>query len=163
MYIPLDYWWIGIVSYLFCHAAHIVWWRFAAVNRGVVALLLIFFVPVIAIGLAGLAHTEISMIPPLFTHACLAAQYVAVYPAVQACSPTLKILEYLRLSVSTSEDQLVTACAPDSIVQARLDDLEKGGLVGRMNEKYSLNTTGHFVAYVFQHYRRLLRLPLGAG
>lgn len=152
--ISVDNWWWGAVSYACCHLLHIAWWRIAPPHRALLPLLISFYGPLIvdAVWLTPSAA---------LLHALLAANYIAVYPAVQASSPTLRMVLLLRSGLT--EPQLLTALSTDRLLDDRLSDLQKSGLLVTHEGKLVLSRRGNWLASFFLAYRRLLGLPEGAG
>lgn len=155
MDLSLTYWWWGIVSYGVAHTFHIFWWRQFPVKRHLLLLGILFGFPVFALAIVGPSA--------VLTHLTLTAQYIAIYPAFQATSPTIEILEFLRVRGIASENEILQTCSNQSIVQDRISDLETGGLIRRKTQSFELSLRGRLLAEIFIGYRALLGLPVGEG
>lgn len=149
-------WAWGLVSYAVSHALHVVIWRARTPNRQVVALFGILCAPA--------ALVAYYSIPAAITHFSCAASYIALYPAFQAVSPTIQILELLRKMPSGApRNQLVAAFASPSLVSDRVADLMRGGLLIQNEESARLTWRGRLLARFFIVYRSLLGLAEGGG
>lgn len=160
--ISLEYWWVGIASYALSHYVHIGWWKRHHIRQHLVPLAIVFGIPILVLP-ACLDFNPDQWVAPVLTHASLAAQYIAIYPAFQAISPTLEILDWLRKTKSASEEQILAACRERSPVGDRIRDLENGGLIVRQSNGFELSIRGRLLAQIFIRYRALLGLSLGAG
>ena len=149
-------WVWGIISYAACHVLHIVIWRFRTPKRQVVMLFLTLCVPALFL-------TAFSFEAAL-THFSCACSYIALYPAFQAVSPTIQILELLRQVPSGApREQLVAAFASPSLVSDRIGDLLSGGLLTQGKNGPELTTRGKLLARFFIFYRATLGLQEGGG
>lgn len=164
MSIPIDYWWWGLITYLTLHAVHVAVWRWKGTRHHLRDLMIVFMVPVLLFlggALAWLSFAEI--LAPGLTYFALTAQYIAIYPAFQASSPTIELLERVRRSGGMDRNVLIVELGGKDLVQARVRDLEIGGLVRRRGDEVELTALGSALARFFIGYRRSLGLPLGGG
>lgn len=150
----LGTWAWGLVSYGLCHGWHVVVWRYLRPSRDILCLFALLLVPVPLVlwkfgGAAAL------------THFWLSAQYLAVYPALQASSPTLHLLDSLsRLPGGVESDRLLESMAGIDRHEDRALCLKRGGLV---DADGGLSWSGRSLARAFLLYRRWLGLREGEG
>ena len=167
MIIPLDYWWAGIFTYLAAHTIHIMLWRLSTIHHQVATLLAVFLGSALFvyrfIATDGSAHLS-ELVAPIIVHLSLSIQYVAVYPAFQASSPTIEIINLLRKSKNLTMEELLERYPKKTLVSARVQDLVDGGLA-RHSEEGGLILTGpgSCIAALFIVYRKLIGLPIGEG
>jgi hypothetical protein len=164
--ISLRGWAWAIPAYALLHFLHVVLWRIRRPQKDVVCLfeLLIGFPTLLCAVLALWGISPLRMLPALVFEWILAANYIAVYPAVQASSPTLDMLSQLRKNpTGLTETELSQHAGPTSLFQDRLSDLVQGGLVKRSESGFELTWKGNGLATFFVVYRRFLGLPRGAG
>jgi hypothetical protein len=164
IFFPLDYWAYGLSSYLFFHILHILVWRGRAL-KGDVRLLF-----VLLIGIPEVVYLNLLLkwggvwVAPGIVHGLLAANYIAIYPAFQASSPTISILAFLwREKRTIPETDLVKLFATEDVMGNRMEDLATSGLVKKEDEKLSLSSKGRLLATFFIFYRKALGLPRGVG
>ncbi len=166
MMLSMEFWWVGLLTYALGHAVHMAWWRLVVVRGHLRTLLVIFLAPVFAFwavveSVGFFNWNEIAA--PLLTHLSLTAQYIAIYPAFQATSPTLELLEMVASSGGMTRANILARFAGQSVLEARILDLETGRLVKRTDHGLELTLSGRLLAQIFIGYRALLRLPLGDG
>jgi predicted transcriptional regulator len=164
--ISLRSWFWAVPVYALLHLIHVLSWRIRRPANDVVSLFLLFialpfvgFVILIAWGAEALP-----LFPILMFVWILSANYIAVYPAVQASSPTLDILHLLRQHPEgLTETELTSKAGSASLFQDRLSDLVRGGLMKPTHNGFELTVKGNLLATFFVNYRRLIGLPRGAG
>lgn len=162
--ISLNLWQYGVLSYLFCHLLHLLVWRSSGIEPGVRLLFtLLVGVPVL-IYLNLLLKFGVAWIAPALIHFLLAANYIAIYPAFQASSPTIRILAFLWKTKRTmGERELVSQFGTQDLMGKRVEDLTLSGLVRAENGALLLSAKAKLLAGFFVFYRRLLGLPRGEG
>jgi hypothetical protein len=159
----LDDWGWGLGSYFFCHFLHLVIWRRRQPVHDVVILFsLLFFIPGFLYLAAGFYRGPTLVFAPLMTHLVIAANYIAFYPAIQARSPTLRILNVLREKPLT-EIEIASALTDSSQFSDRLQDLVTGGLLIPQGGTFVATSRGRRLADFFRGYRRFIGLPPGEG
>ncbi len=150
----LGNWGWGIASYALCHGIHLAWWHFQRPERDLVAL----FVWFLAVPLPVLLFKAG---PGAFlVHFWLSAQYLAVYPAFQASSPTLHLLAALSKARKLPVSQLLEQTVGLNRENERELSLRNGGLV---RKEGGLTFSGKRLAEFFLLYRRWLGLREGEG
>lgn len=154
-------WWWGGISYSVCHLAHVLIWRFAPVRRDVKALFFLFIVgPASLFAVSLLLNLNFTWAAGVF-HFALAANYIAIYPAFQASSPTLTILDALyRRNDWADLRELVGAVGGEKVLSDRVEDLKRSGLTTGESQ---LTAKGNFLSTIFITYRQLIGLPEGGG
>ena len=157
------FWWLGIFSFTINLVLHVLIWRSLKPKRDILYLFFCFIgVPLGVFSLtSGLGFTFST--PALLFHLLLSLNYIAIYPAFQASSPTVRLLELLRQSNEgmdrTELNQHLLSC---SALKCRYNELLSGGLI---QEKGSpvLSRPGFFLASFFLFYRKMLGLGEGVG
>lgn len=167
-FIPLHYWWLGVLSYGACHGAHISAWRRRPVSHHLLGLMLVLVVVpgVVVLGLGFAFGADSSWIAPCVVHLLLAGNYIAVYPAIQATSPTLQILVLLDSHpAGLSEEAILESVATNSVMADRVGDLLRAKLVRRSvpGGSLTLSWRGNLLAEFFAGYRQIIGLARGAG
>ncbi len=166
----MQHWYLGVLVYFAIHGLHIFVWRFFAPAKQFKALGALF------LGLGPLALTWVLLpvlstewsatVTPYFIYCCLSVHYIAMYPSFQAISPTLEFLYRMkRAPGGMTEPELASALGGAAIVNARVDDLLKAGLIKR-NQTGDLmiaNFQARLIGGAFRTYRLVLGLPEGEG
>ena len=144
-YVSLHHWWTGALTFAAAYAAHVALWRLVGVRREVVWLAVLFLLVPSAgyVAYGGFAAG-------LF-HFLLSANYIAIYPAFQASSPTIQILNLVRRSGAMTPEEITA--------RVRLEPPLTGGLL----RDGKLTRRGERIADLFTAYRRLIGLPPGRG
>lgn len=161
----------GVLAFIFIFFLHIVIWRvFRPKNHisSIFQLFLIFpFILAVFIYLLSNKYHFISIFD--FFSACLlffaiSCAYIQTYPAIQAWSPTLKIIYYLQKSKSgLSFKEMENLFSDKALLADRLDDLFKEKLVYQSDNVLKLSLKSKFMAWTFYLYRQLLGLQQGEG
>src|SRR3989344_3573269 len=157
----------GLPVFLAALGAHVLHWRTKRPRRDVVALcatflilpaLLIFSIPFLPIG-PGVLDLEEAFAAYLL-HFGLSGVYISSYPAFQAVSPSLQILQLFKTSGSggLSRAEIFQGFDPTSIVSARVRDLEDSNLIKRQGRGFALTWRGRAVAGLYSLYRKSLGL-----
>ena len=157
-----------MVSYAACHAWHVMAWRRRSVSRQSLGLALIFFAApsMAALGVWMAFGGNSTWLAPCVVHALLAANYIAIYPALQASSPTLQILLLLKNEPAGLPAEVILAKLATSAVMAdRVADLLRSELVRQSHPggKLDLSWRGNLLATFFASYRQIVGLARGAG
>lgn len=152
----LDGWEIGLLCFGSALSLHFLLWRYVRSARRYPVLFALFFV-------ASLIAVAVSSSPAAFwVAACLSLNYLAIFPAFQASSPTLVMLNHLWKRSKLSEGAL-RALFQESVVSSRLEDLFAGDFIREVDGKLVLTGRGKALATLFRSYRRFLGLPEGDG
>ncbi len=154
MNFSLGHWGWGVGSYFLFHAIHALTWNLRRPKRDFLWLFALFFLPVpVLFFKAGIGAALI--------HFWLSAQYVAIYPAFQASSPTLHLLAALAAEKSgLDEPSLLRAAAEVDREEERIGSLRQGGFVHTSGD---LSFLGRSLARCFLGYRSWLGLSEGRG
>ena len=145
---------IGLFGFIGLLVFQIHWWRRNPAARGYIVLFAIFLLGPIPL----LAHSA----EAFWVAFCLALNYLAIFPAFQASSPTLVMLYELWREEKVKESELRRLFEKD-VMMARLEDLRRGKFVGEKEGKLFLTRRGKCLAGLFQAYRVILGLPVGDG
>lgn len=144
--------WGGSV-FLLLFALQVLAWRIFRPKRQMLALFLIYFGPVF-----GLAYF---ILPAGIFLFALSAAYVMTFPAIQAQSPTLLLIQEIkRRGGRVGEDDLGAIFNERLLLEERKKDLSRDGLV---NADGSMGRFGKALAVVFLLYRRMLGISGGTG
>jgi hypothetical protein len=162
--ISLESAWMGVLTYLIAHLFHVTLWHVGETKSDVKLLFcLLFFIPsAVYLNLILKLGVDSRWVAPFIVHVILAMNYIAIYPAFQASSPTVHILTFLKKAGrSVSEVELIEKFGRGGgVVKDRLADLKQGGLV---QQEGQLTLKGKLLARIFITYRQILGLPMGAG
>lgn len=166
MYFPntigVGAWWVGVLTFVICLGTHIAVWRSTVVKRDVQTLLMVFILlPGITYAAALITLGTITL-PAALLHLVLSGNYIAIYPALQAVSPTLRMLNLLDKH-ALSEEEIVFSLSDPSLLGNRFQDLVCGGLLKMDNGKPVVTAKGRLIAQFFQTYRSVMGLPPGDG
>lgn len=100
----------------------------------------------------------------LLLYYLIAAAYIQTFPAIQADSPSLKIIDLIGNSKDgLKKEEIINAFLEESLREERLRDLINEGLIVKKNEELILTKKGKFLAKTFILYRKILGLKRGAG
>lgn len=100
-------------------------------------------------------------------HGSLSGVYAIAYPGIVHFSPTVEIAK--AIASGMPHGQLATELnlplfTPRNMLDLRLDNLLKAGMIQRQNEGWAITPKGARIAGTFVFFRRLLGLPeLGGG
>jgi hypothetical protein len=166
MYFPytvvVGAWWVGVLTFLLCLGTHIGVWRTAIVVKDVQTLFLVFILLPVVTYSAALISLGSGTLAPALVHLILSANYIAVYPALQAVSPTLRMLNLLKTH-ALNEEEIVFSLSDSSLLGNRVQDLVASGFLRIEKGKALVTKKGRLLARVFQTYRRFMGLPPGDG
>lgn len=159
----------GISLFLICLFVHVFIWRFWHPRRHGLALLMIFVLPIfiLAILLPNLwaAFTWLDFASVTLFHLSLSFAYIQTYPAVQALSPSLRILILVQTSMPAgmSEAEVLKFFDAEQILDDRIHDLTVSHLVSEINGALEITTKGRLFILPFLLLRKILGLPQGKG
>jgi len=156
---------MGVMTFLACLVAHIVWWRARRPRSDVRALFLVFLVlpAVVAVG-AMLVLPPFQVAGAFLLHVALACAYIQTYPAAQAQSPSLHILMAVgRAPQGLSREELLGAGSGEALVGARVDDLVANRLIVPEGDRYVLAPAARRLVLFFLGFRRVLGLTSKGG
>jgi hypothetical protein len=159
-------WWVGLITYLPFHLLHVAVWRMRPPRRDTHELLLFLFLLPLAVLLiwVGIGGTPRVGPAAILVHFLVAANYLAIYPALQASSPTVHLLCRLRRHPEGLTRETITDfMLKTSAVEARLKDLRNSSLIRHRDGRLELSGAGRLLAAIFLGYRRLLGLERGLG
>jgi len=166
MIVSLDYAWVGLVTYGISHLAHIWVWRNFLVRREVLLLIALTFSPLACYIAVLVIHSFslVHLIPPMALHLVLSIHYIAIYPAFQASSPSIRILWLLsRSSSGLTRQGIVTRLTDSRSTEGLVHELSRSRLLRRNKTGWTPTRLGKNLAIAFEWYRRLLGLPIGDG
>lgn len=117
----------GLALFLVSLASHVLLWRLAPRWRRIPLLLACFLLPpFLAFFCGGGPSAEAWLL-----HLALSFSYIQTYPAIQALSPTLRLLLILRDCEKTglSFDEILARLNPRTLDADRVEDLLKAGFL----------------------------------
>ena len=162
--LTIDYWWMGLFTYLPFHLTHVVIWRVSPPRRDAMELFAYLILLPVALGLLWIGFGGTLPWSAALLHALIAANYIAIYPAFQASSPTVHVVCQLW----DNPDGLPTTAVEKSVCDVthldhRVEDLRRSGMLVQTPTGWGLSRSGRLLAVFFQTYRRALGLQRGAG
>ena len=150
------------LTFLIALFAHLVIWKFwmPKKNRPVVLVIIFFWVLVLSIVML---KNFSQCIDYIVLYCSLTFAYILSYPAMEADSPSLAILNNIAKASKDglAKVELYKVMTDEVVVVARINDLLNDGLVYVESNKYFLTSQGLFLASVFVGFRKLLNLPKG--
>lgn len=157
-------WGIGLLVSALGQGLHLLIWRRKPAWRRLPLLLILLLLPSL-LGAIGTWQQLWPVSPSAWIlSACLSANYIAIYPAFQAASPTLQCLAALyRAPRDWSESEIQHRWGGENILSDRVRDLEHGGFIRRQRHTWQIAPRGRWLARTFRAYRWLLGLPQGDG
>ncbi len=161
--IETDYWWVGALFFLFSLFIHGIYWRKARATRSFTLLFTFFLLPPFL--LACVSFFREAFIFPSLINFILAVNYIAIFPAIQASSPSIKILALLfKNNGRLEKDILISHFPKDSLLLERYKDLETAGLIRAKNDGgWILTKPAQTLAQLFFIFRYVLGLKEGEG
>ncbi len=158
----------GFSLFFSCLALHVILWRWRHPRRHALALLGVFFLPLLAFGafFCGWHHGNLLDLTAIgLLHMALACAYIQIYPAVQAFSPTLVILLLVDKSMpeGVTQEELSEKLDDRFLLGARITDLVDANLIREAGGQLSLAPRGSQLIAFFIAFRRALGLGLGKG
>lgn len=118
----------GLQLFLLGLASHALLWRLAPSWRRIPVLLACFLAPgiLLAFRRQGAPLAEAWLI-----HLALSCAYIQTYPAIQALSPTLRLVLFLQDSGKSglSFEEMLARLEPRTLGADRIEDLLQGGLI----------------------------------
>lgn len=147
--------WIGALFFTFSFLFHLIFWRRSFLRRGLRFLFFLFLVPSLCLGIASLLFPHYFL--AFLCNTVLSLNYLAIYPALQASSPSLRLLRKLFLSPVAYPPPEDTHSGQD-----RVQDLIEMGWISK-HKTWSLSQGGKSIARFFLFFRSCLGLEEGAG
>jgi hypothetical protein len=163
-FVSLNYAGYGALSYAFFHILHVLVWRLGKIQTGIRLLFALLLGIPSLLYLNLILKVGLAWAVPGLVHVLLAANYIAIYPAFQASSPTIQLLAFLwKVKRSVREDELVSHFGTQDVIAKRMEDLTVSGLVRLQGSEMELSPKARWLATFFIFYRRALGLPRGIG
>ncbi len=138
-------------------------WRPFKIKKQMLWLFVIFlFVPIVSIAWL---RDQADLAAGAFLALCISAAYVQTFPAAQARSPSLVILNLIAGGGpdGMAREELLSRMSASGLLEDRIQDLGNDGLISTEDGKVRLRGPGRLLAAVFFYYRRVLNLPRGMG
>lgn len=166
---------ISISFFILIFFIHVFIWRKLKPKGHIKSIITLFiFIPITLLLLCELALFAFSfkIIPlvafllGLILYICAALVYILTYPAIQAWSPSLFIVNIIGNSKKVkSENEIRELLLSEGLISGRVDDLIADSLVIRDYDKNELCLTqkGRFIAKIFFLYRKFLGVEAGQG
>ena len=167
----LEKWPWGVASFGGCFLVQVIWWRIRRPRHDLVrtfqwfvllpllAIALIVFIP--ASTWIGFSWQE--WLAPFVVHLLLGGNYLVLYPALQASSPSIQIISLLVSNPGLSETQILDRIARPSLIEDRLNNLGEAKITRKTSGGYELALVGYCLAGIFIWYRKLLGVGAGEG
>ena len=160
---------VGIGLFLLCLLVHVIIWRFWHPRRHGLALFMIFLMPIfsfpIFLPVFSTSFTWLDITAIALLHFALSCAYIQTYPAVQALSPSLRILILIRKSMPTGmrEIEILASFDAKQILEDRIYDLTVSHLAEETNGALEITSKGRLFILPFFMLRKILGLPPGKG
>lgn len=160
----------GTSLFLISVGVHIAVWRWLRPAKEFTALVSVFIVlPAVLTVLAPLAgfvrFDALELAGVFLLGFALSAAYISSYPALQASSPSLVMLLYLKRTggAGMSLDELAAVFSAEGLVKDRVNDLLRAGLVTLDGGRCFITAKGRLLLGPFAALRRVLGLSAGRG
>ena len=160
---------LGAAGFLLAFFIHIAIWRVKKPANEISGLFFIFIaLPAIiyALVLLSLGQCFLSRPDIVFSfilEILLSLSYIMTYPAIQAPSPSLRIIWAAHSIIGGLGMEEVIRIFPKDSLSNCLDNLKDAGLIYLKEDKVTLSPGGRLLSGGFRWYRRLLGLPNGEG
>lgn len=158
----------GFGLFFLCLFVHIIIWRFRHPRRHGLALFMIFVMPIFNLAILRLLYpffTWLDFASIALLHLAMSFAYIQTYPAVQALSPSLRILILVRNSMPAGikEADILEFFNSKQILEDRIHDLTVSHLASETNGALQITTKGRLFIWPFLLLRKILGLPPGKG
>lgn len=159
----------GIALFLLSLLCHVFHWRLKRPENEILALFIQFIILpgifIVVFAIVGIHEkhflSRMDVVAVYFLHLSLSGVYIASYPAAQADSPSLKIL--LLYQKSTTMGLTITeisgAFNKEKILSERLHELKRYRWLHYDGTHFTSTWLATLIAYGYQTYRSLLKLP----
>lgn len=154
-------WWVGALFFIFSLLMHLFIWRSRPNQRTFSQLFILFLTPPLL--LLGFSCVQPGLFVSGLLNLILSANYLAIYPAFQASSPSIKMLALLFERKGLKKHKLLSHFPKDSLLSDRYKDLIDAGLIIKKNGDFKLTTRAKNMVRIFTLYRKLLGLEPGRG
>ena len=156
----------AVLSFAAGFLIHVIWWRMRIPRATAASLFLVFacanLAGILMWALIAIGGSELQVIFGELLALCICdfaimAAYINTYPAIEAKSPTLHMLEIMSKAGETglSYPAIEEALGGEKLVLAQIESLVADGFAIREGKKMFLTNHGSFLANVFWFYRRL--------
>ncbi len=159
----------GAGLFFLCLCFHVAIWRFWHPRRQGLALFSIFLTPVFVLTIGcSVLPTSFSwpdLASVILLHLSMSFAYIQTYPAVQALSPSLRILILVQTSMPTGmkEIEILQSFPVKEILDDRIHDLIASRLTSETNKVLEITLKGRLFILPFLALRKILGLPPGKG
>lgn len=148
-------------------AIHLLVWRLFRPKNHISLVLLLFGIlpfPLIIASCFVFAHGLAESILIFVGYYALAGIYVQTYPAIQAFSPSLRVILMIgHSSHGLSMQEIESRLSKVNVNMERFEDLFRESFIKEERGMLMLLPKGKILARIFVSYRNFLGLPLGAG
>lgn len=164
---------LGLFVSLFI--THIIIWNVIRPKKHITMLFVNFIaLPVILIGLLAIGapgllfsyYGPVDVVFIFLLYFAITGVYIQTYPAIQAWSPSLFILYFIKKQKkAVSLNTLQSVMSDDTMINDRFNDLSAEGFITIVEEdgKIDLTSKGKLLALLFIFYRKALGLDTGKG
>lgn len=159
----------GVGLFLLSLFVHVVIWRFWHPRRHALALFIIFIMPLFllafALSIVWTTFQWLDFASVALLHLALSFAYIQTYPAVQALSPSLRILILVRASMPAGmkEAEIFECFDSKQILDDRIHDLTISHLASETNGVLEITAKGRLFILPFLALRKILGLAPGKG
>ena len=99
----------------------------------------------------------------LFLMECILVAWIQTTPALKSDIPSLIIYKTIYEKKVCSEKTLKNTIASLDLFNEKIDELRLDNLIFEKNGSFKLTLKGKIIAKIFTYYRKILKLPKGAG
>lgn len=159
----------GIALFSFALFIHVCLWRKGLPKKQILSFFFVFLSPALFYALMSVLSSHkmpwVDFIAVMLLYVSLSVAYVQTYPAVQALSPSLRILLFVGDAASRglSEEELLVRFNRKQLLEDRIQDLIKGGFVRESTGQLEITPKGSLLLFPGLFLRKLLGLTAGRG
>ena len=160
---------LGLGTFVISLMVHIGWWRSSRPRHEAQFLLLVFGSPALFYFFGWVVcDTAVvwwTLTAALLLHIALSSAYLQIYPAIQADSPSSKVLVQIAHAGPGGllEDQIWKHLDRQALVNDQIQDLLASGLICESSGFLELTQTGRLFVLPFIWFRRALGAPPPEG
>ena len=160
---------LGAAGFLSAFFIHIAVWRLKKPAKEITGLVFIFIglpaiiYPFLLLALDQGQLSRANLVFSFLLEILLALSYIMTYPAIQAPSPSLRIILAASKFSSGLSAEDIRKLFPEEFLVNCAKDLAREGWVCLREERITLSPSGRLVSGFFSVYRALLKLPPGEG
>jgi len=159
----------GAGLFLLALATHVILWRLQRPEKQILTFALIFLLPILVYLLwqrfGSQTRSWLDLFSVTLLYMSLTVAYIQTYPAVQALSPSLRILLLVgnAMPKGITEGEILGAFDPKQLLEDRIQDLLDARFVQESEGRLEITPRGSLLILPGALLRRILGLPVGKG